>query len=379
MHILFIPVSTPKGIGEYKRCEAIALALQHAQRQNQMQNDQQEAMLHLSFALNQSVRYLNDVPFKVYSLPKSATKCNDEVIALLHQQQPDLVVFDSTCRKPQLRAAKAVGAKVIFVSSRPKPRRKGLKPSRSDYIDWHVTVQPTPLRQPNAPEHETNRANYPQLHPVDVLLPPMAMAANLALLPAASPASSQLLSIGESKIEFADQSKPLLVVSPGGGGQHYKDVDAVDVFAEAAIRLARQAMVNVIVVLGPNATRSADTYLNYSREVVTDNCHFVQSLSQVDYLRLCQQADYLLINGGSTLSQALTMPAAMVVVATAKDQYERIDRLAKLGYLEPAQLQVASILSAVERAMHSQALLERPVLTNGMQDVVNKIMSYRNP
>jgi hypothetical protein len=112
--MLFIPVSAPRGTGEYARALAVASAV--TQRHP-------DAAIH--FIVSREAAYADSVPFPVTRLPASATFHTPEVRDVIRSFAPDVVVFDNAGRTAQLRAARAAGARVVFVSSRSRPRRSG--------------------------------------------------------------------------------------------------------------------------------------------------------------------------------------------------------------------------------------------------------------
>src|ERR1700722_16835191 len=107
MRFLFVPVSAPRGYGEYARAREIARAAQ---------SRWPDAQLH--FVLSAQAPYAADCPFPVPLLPGSATLHTPQVVALLKSFQPHLVIFDNAGRTAQLRAARAGGARIVYVSSR---------------------------------------------------------------------------------------------------------------------------------------------------------------------------------------------------------------------------------------------------------------------
>src|SRR5262245_43327510 len=103
--LLFIPVSGPSGMGEYARSLSIATAA--AARWPQ-------AKIH--FALSREAPYAAEAPFPTTLLPSSATFHPRRVAALIEELKPDVVVFDNAGRTAQLRAARRLGARIVFIS-----------------------------------------------------------------------------------------------------------------------------------------------------------------------------------------------------------------------------------------------------------------------
>ena len=101
--VLFIPVSSPQGIGEYMRSLVIAQALQAEYPQ-----------LDIQFVLNKHAPTAAGCPFPTHLLNNSATKEKAAVNRILEQFKPDLVIFDCSGRASQAQMAKRLGAKVIF-------------------------------------------------------------------------------------------------------------------------------------------------------------------------------------------------------------------------------------------------------------------------
>ena len=121
---LFIPVSGPGGAGEYHRSLAIARAL-----------EQRWPGSRIRFVLNRTAPYAHDTPYPGLLLQDSPTRSSAAVIDYIGTERPDVVVFDSSGRLAQYRAARASGAAVVYVSSRAKTRWKGFRWRRMQLLD----------------------------------------------------------------------------------------------------------------------------------------------------------------------------------------------------------------------------------------------------
>ncbi|MDZ7904024.1 MAG: hypothetical protein U5L01_16500 [Rheinheimera sp.] len=128
--VLFIPVSSPQGIGEYMRSLVIAQALQAEHPQ-----------LDIQFVLNKHAPTAASCPFPTHLLNNSATKEKAAVNQILEQFKPDLVIFDCSGRASQAQMAKRLGAKVIFISQHKKKRAKGFALRRLAALDAHWITQ----------------------------------------------------------------------------------------------------------------------------------------------------------------------------------------------------------------------------------------------
>src|SRR5450432_1161124 len=129
--LLFVPVSGPRGMGEYARAIAIATAV--AQRWPAAE---------IRFALSRSAAYAAETPFPATLLPSSPTFHSREMAALLRDFKPTVVLFDNAGRTSQLRAAVAGGARTVFISSRPKQRRRAFRLRWMRLLDEHWIAYP---------------------------------------------------------------------------------------------------------------------------------------------------------------------------------------------------------------------------------------------
>ena len=130
--ILFIPVSSLSGSGEYYRSLILA---------EEFKRQYPTAEIH--FILNQYVSYAKDCPFPTHFSEHSATKDTNKVKQVINELLPDLVIFDCSGRSAQFKHAKKMGAKVIFLSQHKKKRARGLKLNRLPYCDLHWVIQPS--------------------------------------------------------------------------------------------------------------------------------------------------------------------------------------------------------------------------------------------
>src|SRR3984885_4398953 len=131
IRLLFIPVSGPRGMGEYARATAIATAALERWPQAEIR-----------FALSRGAAYAAETPFQATFLPSSPTFHSREVAALIREFKPTIVLFDNAGRTSQLRAAVAGGARTIFISSRPRQRRRAFRLRWMRLLDEHWIAYP---------------------------------------------------------------------------------------------------------------------------------------------------------------------------------------------------------------------------------------------
>ena len=305
---LFVPVSGPHGMGEYARVLQIAQAVTARWP---------EAKIH--FALSREAPYETEPAFDYTLLPSSPTFHTPEVIALIEQMRPHVVIFDNAGRTAQLRAAQRIGARVVYVSARARQRRKAFRLRWMALIDEHWLAYPELLAGPlNAVEILKLRwMGRPRLRYLDVMLPPPDPRAAAAVL--------QRLGLG---------TKPYVLVVPGGGTPHPGARDAVQVFAAAAHALAAREITTVLVASANGEDASAAPGL-----------HVLPRLPLGELAALMRRARLVIANGGSTLLQAIACQAPCIGVSIAKDQAKRVRQCAEAGIALAATLNALNIES----------------------------------
>ena len=303
-------------MGEYARSLAIARGC--IERWPQAQ---------LHFVLSRQAPYAASVPFPATLLDASPTFHSAAVIALMQEFRPSIVVFDNAGRTAQLRAARARGARVVFISARRRQRRKAFRFRWLGLIDEHWIAYPefiagglSFIERLKLTLHAGTRIRF-----LDVIL-------SRATAAATAP-------------HFAADSFLLLV--PGGGTGHPRARDAVDKFLRAARVLAAQGIATVFVGAGDAAQRQAapgDARL-----------HCVGPLPQAELAQLLRDARLVVANGGSTLLQGLASGAACIAVPIAKDQDQRIARCVDAAVVVAAALDADSIAAVTSRLWNDAA------------------------
>src|ERR1700736_4891017 len=114
--ILFVPVSGPYGMGEYARSLAIALAVR-----------QRWQAAEIRFILSRRAPYAAATLFPTTLLDSSPTFHSTAVIDVMRNFHPDVVVFDNAGRTAQLRAAKKLGARLVYISSRERQSNRAFR------------------------------------------------------------------------------------------------------------------------------------------------------------------------------------------------------------------------------------------------------------
>jgi hypothetical protein len=129
--ILFVPVSGAFGTGEYARSAAIA---------NAAQRRWPRAEIH--FVLSRQAPYAATAPFAATLLDSSPTFHSGAVARLIEEFKPTIVIFDNAGRTAQLRAAHGSGARIVYISSRSRQRRKAFRRRWMRLLDEHWIAYP---------------------------------------------------------------------------------------------------------------------------------------------------------------------------------------------------------------------------------------------
>jgi len=336
--ILFVPVSGTYGMGEYARSAAIA----HAASRRW-----QGAAIH--FVLSREAPYAADAPFSATLLTSSPTFHSRAVIELLEKWRPDVVVFDNAGRTAQLRAARRLGARVVYISARPRQRRKAFRWQWMRLIDEHWIAYPEfsagSLRF--FERLKLKLVGRPVVRYLDVILPRADLGRRRAILSRAGCGAGTFV---------------LLV--PGGGTGHPGADDAVGRFTAAARTLAARGVPTVYVgPVGAGADRCTSGGSAATGEAGEPNWHPLGPLPQADLAELMRSARLIVANGGSTLLQAIACGGACIAVPIARDQIERTRRCVAAGVAVAAALDAAGMVQAADRLLQNEpqraALAER--------------------
>lgn len=316
--LLFIPVSSPEGIGEYMR------TLQLAQSLKAEFGEQ----LDIHFILNKHTAYAQSCPFSSLLLNQSATKENTQVCQFIENYRPDVVLFDCAGRAEQMKAAKKVGAKVVFISQHAKKRAKGLKLNRAGLIDIHWVVQPDYCIDPLSWYEKLKLSLLPLAYPTNVG-------------PFTVFASAQQKS--DALIRYNLKEKEFFVVNAGSGGHTVNGKNCADIYFQAGLVIAKQTGLKGVVIFGPNYTKSIPE---------TDELICLANLQGKEFLALLSQAKVALLSAGDTLLQAIALQTPTIACAISKDQNERVSRCAATGVVKQAKLDILDIAQKIKELLY---------------------------
>ena len=315
---LFIPVSGPGGAGEYFRSLAIARGL-----------EARWPAARIRFVLNRQAPYAANAPYPVLWVDDSPTRASAAVVRYLHEESPHVAVFDSSGRLAQYRAARAVGARVVYVSSRPKTRWKGFRLRRMRALDQHWIANPAylggtisawerlKLRLVRRPE----LLQLDSLHEVIDRSAVQSLQQRLGLVP-----------------------RRYVVMCPGGGGKFDDAPDAASIFRDAAVALAQRIQVPIVLVAG---SRWLSDRVGAAPGVPA-HVHVLDTVTNGVLVGLLHDAALAIVNGGSLMLQALAQCVPVVAAPIARDQDARIARSAGLGLLRAARLDASDIAGSAQ-------------------------------
>jgi ADP-heptose:LPS heptosyltransferase len=351
--ILFVPVSGAFGSGEYARSAAIARAARRRWPR---------AEIH--FVLSRHAPYAATVPFAATLLDSSPTFHSGAVARLIKDFKPTIVVFDNAGRSAQLRAAHRQGARIVFISSRSRQRRKAFRWRWMRLLDEHWIAYPQLIAGELGwlEQFKLNRLGRPTVRYLDVIL-----SRN-------TPEEDSIVArVGLKRDAY-------LLIVPGGGTGHPGANDAAEQFLGAANALAET---ETVVFVGPTrpADAGAPSRARSGGEVnLSSRLRCFSSLPQADLADLMSHARLVVTNGGSTLLQAIACGCACIAVPIAEDQPKRIQRCVEAGVAAAAELTSPSILRAATKLLRDEAaraaLAQRAAnlkLANGVEIALNAL------
>jgi glycosyltransferase involved in cell wall biosynthesis len=346
-------------MGEYARC----LALAHAVR-----GRWPGAAIH--FLLSEQAPYARSTPYEYTLFAASPTLHDREGREAICAFRPDVVVFDNAGRKGQLAAAHALGAGVVYVSSRWRPRTKAFRLRWLPYLDEHWIPYPefvggSLTRFERLKQRLVGR---PRVRFLDVMLPPVDPEA----------ASAVLARHGLERDGFT-----LLVA---GGGTPHPNASAnaqraPAIYDAVAARLA--AAGHAVAVAGrsapdpgvsaasiapgaPTAPNSPDAPgaagaagASVTRGNAAAPVRWCGRLPPHELAALLGAARLVVTNGGDTLLQSLACGRPTVAAPIAADQPARLGTCAARGGIVAVELDEHALARAALDLLADEPRRER--------------------
>ena len=310
----------------------------------------------IRFIVSRAAPYAAQMPFPTTLLASSPTFHSAAVIEVMNDWRPDIVIFDNAGRTAQLRAARKIGARVVYISARRRQRNKAFRVSWMRLIDEHWIAYPEFIagRLRFVERLKRNLLGRPVVRYLDVIL------SKTRESPALRPGIA---------------SDYVLMV-PGGGTGHPGAGDAVEVFLQAARGLAALGVDTVLVgrVGMPSAVTEAAPGGSAGGLAAGSRAQLLGSLPQAELAGWMRGARLVIANGGSTLLQSIACGRACVAVPIAGDQAERISRCVDLGVAVAAPLAADAMVKLAADLWRDGAridALERRAAALGLADGVD--------
>jgi UDP:flavonoid glycosyltransferase YjiC (YdhE family) len=321
-------------MGEYARALALATAL-----------SKRCPEIEIHFALSREAPYAADTPFPKTLLPSSPTFHSGRVADLIRTFEPTLVVFDNAGRTAQLRSAVRHGAKIIYVSSRSRQRRKAFRISWMRMLDEHWIAYPQFIAgTPRLLERlKLQVLRRPELRFLDAVLPS----------PDAALSAATMEKFGITKAEY-------VLVVPGGGTSHPGAENAPQIVADAAGQIAEQGIPTVLVGVPPIAP--------------VEGLCAAERMPMAELAELIRGARLVVCNGGDTLLQTIACGQPCVGVPIAGDQAYRIAKCERMGLVQRAPLNANEIVRAalfvLEKSLRRPGPRRTSAVINAMETAV---------
>lgn len=313
LKILFIPVSCAIGSGEYVRSTILADNFKAAWPDADIR-----------FILSKEAPYISKCKYQVLLTERSPTFHVKEVNKYINEFQPDVVLFDAAGRVSQIKHAKKSGAKVVYLAYYDKKIKRALQLRSLPYIDQIWITQP---------EFSVSKLSSWSKFKLRLLSKDEPVYLGSVYHDSSLENEIKILTqYGLKKGEY------ILINAGGGGHVTESGIMASELFYEAVER--SESSSRFVQVWGEN-------YPKDSLPVSTsEQCH-LKSLANEDFIALMRNAKMLLISGGDTLLQALSMAKPLVCVPVAKDQNTRIKRV--LQYEKAVLTSEPNLSSIVEQ------------------------------
>jgi hypothetical protein len=331
---LFVPVSGAFGMGEYARSLAIAQGAQGRWPGAAIQ-----------FILSRQAPYAATAPYPATLLAASPTFHSAEVIEVMKNWRPDVVIFDNAGRTAQLRAARRLGASVVYISARRRQRNKAFRLRWMRLIDEHWIAYPKFIAGDLGliERLKLKFMRRPAVRYLDVIL------ARGYGSGSGSERDSLLARMGLALDGY-------VLVVPGGGTGHPGAGDAVQQFLHAARELAAAGIATVFV--GQPRLAPADAGApGAAAPAAGALLRMLGPLPQPDLAELMRGARLIIANGGSTLLQSIACGRPCLAVPIAGDQGERICRCVSAGVAVAAPLDSAAICGAAMKLLRNEGNL----------------------
>jgi len=331
--VLFIPVSSPSGIGEYMRSLIIAKALK-----------MRWPNVNIHFILSEKVSYAKYCPFTVHSCQDSPTKEVKTVNGIIGKLKPDLVIFDASGRAKQFKQAKVVGAQVAFISQHNKKRSRGLKLNRVSNTDVHWVAQPDFCMKALSFWQRTKLILFNKKTPKNV--GPVFECSSLDY-------QEQLLK------QYALIRGGYFIFN-GSGGHLVTGELAADIYYQAAQSLYQQTKIKCMVIFGSNYPKE----LPENSDGKKNDIICIKSIDNKDFVSLISAAQGCIISAGDTLLQCIALHKLAVAAPVSPDQPARLKLCQNKQLVLSAEPTNTDLVKQALRVINMQAVERQGFISN---------------
>ncbi|MEP7246503.1 MAG: hypothetical protein ABI885_22885 [Gammaproteobacteria bacterium] len=360
--VLFVPVSGAHGMGEYAR--ALALATAASRRWPELQ---------VHFVVSKAAPYAAETPFPSTLLPSSPTLHTREVVEVIREFRPTLVVFDNAGRTGQIRAAVDSGARAIYVSSRRRQRYKAFRMVWMRMLEEHWIAYP---------EFIAGGLGVIERLKLRVLGRPAVRFLDAVLPPADASVAGRMMS------KFNIVPGGYVLVVPGGGTDHPGAQNASQIVAEAARRVSVRGFATVLVGVTPRQAVEGRAQpvvsgvppVRAGQASHADNLRLAPRMPMFELAELIRGARLLISNGGDTLLQAIAAARPCIAVPIAGDQAHRIEKCEGAGLALGASLDAVALSKAAIDLLEDEGRyaalsnrLQTASVTNGIDVALDAI------
>jgi len=328
--VLFIPVSSTSGIGEYSRSLIIADEL-----------NRQFPEIQIHFLLNKHAKCSQACPFEVHLSEGSATKDTVKVKSVIDSVSPDLVLFDCAGRASHFKYAKKSGAKVIFISQHEKKRARGLGITRLLNSDRQWVAQSLASIKPLSWIQKFKLRLLNQSEP-QVIGP-------IFKLPKTNEMNVLLQQYQLKKNKF-------LIFNAGSGGHLVAGELASDIFLKVAKEISSSVGIKCVIVFGTNYPKKLPTVLTKSQTEAVEYQSKIVCIQEMDnhlFIGLLLSSVGAVLSGGDTFLQAIELKVNCVVTAVSKDQCKRIESCSHISGIIPKDCNKTSLISGAKELLKS--------------------------
>lgn len=339
--VLFAPVSGPHGSGELMRSLIVARELVRT-----------EPEIDIRFLVSRDAVFREAVEFPIIDCDASPTRSTHQVLPAIESFRPDVMVFDNSGRTVQLRAARSIGARLVFLSRAPRLRRKAFRFKWMRLLDEHWIVFPAFVTGGLTLMERLKLEVFPayRVRRLDTVFQPSDAAKRAPFLSA--------LGLGTTSYT---------VFVPGGRGDMHDRADPSELFVAAARAfVARTGEVAVVLTGWKSVPSVDDAQLKLLPRLAPDEVQHVLA-----------GAALVVSNGGTSMVHALAHARPLVAVAVASDQRRRIRRAAEIGVAvhvearaEAIATSAADLLADPARRTHMTERIASLGIANGVEEAV---------